>query len=446
MDSDRPVLVIGAGAAGLAAARDLSRAGRSVIVIEARDRVGGRVFTQIDPVCQLPIELGAEFVHGASAPLFQIAAEGGLLLCDVTEQHWFVDGGRSVEYHDLWEKRERLMAQMKLSQPDQTLRDFLNPLSADRELRGAIEMTKRFVEGFHAARVDRIGVHGLITIEQAEQEMGGLKSFRVIQGYDELMNYLRDDAVAHHAVMQLRSIVKEIRWGSKSAAVTCETPAGPQQFAGNAALITVPLAVLQASANDPGGLRFVPELPTGKRAAIEGLAMGQAVRIALVFRERFWERLQLPHGDDRADLFELGFIHSSDDSFPTWWTQLPLRAPVLVGWAGGPAAEQFGSKDKSFVLDRALASLGRILALSRDTLRDQLIDSYFHDWEDDPFSCGAYSYLPVNGLEAQAALSHPIDKTLFFAGEATAVGHVGTVHGAVVSGQRAAQEILAVKS
>ena len=94
------------------------------------------------------------------------------------------------------------------------------------------------------------------------------------------------------------------------------------------------------------------------------------------------------------------------------------------------------------ILDQAIASLALIFNVSTETVRNQLEASYFHDWRHDPFSRGAYSYVPVNGLAAQQILSQPIDKRLFFAGEATSLGHIGTVHGAIQSGQRAAQEVL----
>src|SRR5205823_8412986 len=202
---------------------------------------------------------------------------------------------------------------------------------------------------------------------------------------------------------------------------------------------------------------------------------------------------------------DAAFIHYPDAPIPTWWTQLPLRAPVLVGWAGGPRADSLigtepavasrssssversiesspalqrwdrepsspsepakravdaesfanlgpgaynvralvnASDFRNEILDQAIASLALIFNISFETIRDQLEASYLHDWRHDPFSRGAYSYVPVNGLDAQKILSQPIDNRLLFAGEATSIGHIGTVHGAIQSGQRAAQEIL----
>src|SRR6185436_13278651 len=151
---------------------------------------------------------------------------------------------------------------------------------------------------------------------------------------------------------------------------------------------------------------------------------------------------------ERVSFHDAGFFHCPDAPLPTWWTRLPLRAPLLVGWAGGPRADRIrtASDDPQFIVDQAIASLARIFNISPNEIANHLVETYFHDWANDPFTRGAYSYVPVNGLEAQHSLSQPVDNKLFFAGEATSVGHIGTVHGAIQSGQRAADEILKQES
>ena len=167
---------------------------------------------------------------------------------------------------------------------------------------------------------------------------------------------------------------------------------------------------------------------------------------------------------------DAGFFHYPEAPLPTWWTQLPIRAPLLVGWAGGPRVDRVrspsvsegllpeGSRQKAkgskqnevdvsaqFILAQAIDSLARIFNLSSSEVSAQLKASYIHDWHSDPFSLGAYSYLPVNGLETQQVLAQSLDNKLFFAGEATSVGHIGTVHGAIQSGERTAREILKIR-
>src|SRR5439155_13074759 len=157
---------------------------------------------------------------------------------------------------------------------------------------------------------------------------------------------------------------------------------------------------------------------------------GQVYRVTFRFLSAFWE------GDET--LKRAGFVISKDKRFFTWWTTLPIVSPLLTGWTAGSAADHFRHSDRSAVVAEAMESLERALNLKAP--RPQAV--YFHDWHDDPFFRGAYSYVPVNGLSAREALSRPVDSTLFFAGEATNMnGHGGTVHGAIASGLRAANLI-----
>jgi len=283
------------------------------------------------------------------------------------------------------------------------------------------------------------------------------------------MEALRAEAESYGATFHLNTTVEEIRWEGDRLEVICKrsddsdpgdggTRTDSQSsFTASEVVITLPLSLLQKSAND-GGIRFVPELPDRKRSAIRTLAMGNVIKINLLFRERFWETVKRWDNEGSEVSFrEAGFFHFPGLPFPTWWTQTPIRAPLLVGWVGGAQADRHGSPTgregpadetrpqnaaQDSLLEQALTSLSRIFNLSTQAIQDQLERCFTHDWRSDPLTCGAYAYLPVDGLQAQRILSEPIDRKLFFAGEATSVGHIGTVHGAIQSGQRAAREIL----
>ena len=436
-------MILGAGAAGLAAARDLAAAGFKVMLIEARERVGGRVHTHHNSSV-IPVELGAEFVHGQHPQLLQIIEDSGRPLCDVTHRHWYLEDGVVSNSHDFWNKLTALMDLMSPDQPDRSLQDFLDSLPNDEAAARAKAVATRYVEGFHAASANRIGVHGLIKANEAEDEIDGSNSFRVLGGYDIVTETLRAEAEAHGAILHLNTIVKEIRWNRNQVEVVCIADKRLQKFAGSRAVITLPLGVLQAKHHQRGAVRFVPELPRQTQAAIEGIEMGHATRIILQFRERFWEKLELAGTECKENSSQLGFVHYPQAPFATWWTLLPVRTAMMVGWAGGPAAEKFGGRGKEYAVEQALSSLRQILGVSEESLRNLLLAAYTHDWGSDPFSRGAYSYLPVNGLEAQRTLARPLDDTIYFAGEAISVGHIGTVHGAIASGHLAAAEILRV--
>ncbi len=446
MDS-QTIIVIGAGAAGLAAARDLSKAGREVIVLEARERIGGRVFTHRDAREPVPIEYGAEFIHGKPPELWQIARAANLRTYEVSQRHWYFEKGELARSREFWRKIENVTDEMRSSGKDESLTAFLARLPDDEETQRAKAMLTRYVEGFHAGSVDRIGTRGLVAATDAADSIDGDQAFRFVDGYGSLMAALRAEAESYGTTFHLNTIAKEIRWQSDRVEALCERLDSANRGAdsqtiisGSAAVITLPLSILQRSSDD-GGVRFVPELPAQKRSAIDLIQMGNVLKVNLFFRERFWEKIKRLDDDaNEVSFAEAGFFHFPGATFPTWWTQLPMRAPLLVGWVGGSQADRIAT---SSILDQAVASLASIFKIPAKEIHDQVKHCYVHDWRNDPFTRGAYAYLPVGGLEAQQILSQPIDHKLFFAGEATSVGHIGTVHGAIQSGQRAAREILA---
>ena len=458
--STSPIIVIGAGAAGLAAARELTRAGREVVVLEARDRIGGRVFTHREQSSPVPIELGAEFVHGRSPELWNIATAANLQLYEVSERHWYFEKGKVSKSGEFWHTIDSLMSDMESSDRDQTLKEFLDLLPDHEKNRRAKSILVRYVEGFHAANIDRIGIRGLRKANEAADEIDGDKGFRLIDGYDSLMQAMCAEAESRGAQFHLNSIVKEIRWAVEQIEVSCEQNRAPMQFLASQVIVTLPISLLK---DETGGIRFAPDLPANKRKAIEALPMGNVMKINLLFRERFWETVKRWDEEaKRVDFHDAGFFHCPGASLPTWWTQLPIRAPMLVGWTGGPNAERImqtagsgtqadgrrqaaGANERiedSGIIDQAVDSLVTIFKLTRAQIETQLEGAYIHNWRDDPFTRGAYAYVPVNGLDDQRILAQPLDHKLFFAGEATSIGHIGTVHGAIQSGQRAAREIL----
>jgi monoamine oxidase len=196
--------------------------------------------------------------------------------------------------------------------------------------------------------------------------------------------------------------------------------------------------VLQQPSTAPGAVRFTPAL-TAKRAPLEGLSSGPVIKLQLLFASAFWETLH----DGRYR--DAGFFHAPEAEFPTFWTAAPARAPLLVAWAGGPRAERLAAGAAAGdIVHKALASLELLFGKELD-IAAELRAWYYHDWQQDPFARGAYSYLTVGAHDARAALAQPLDDTLFFAGEATEE-EGGTVAGALQSGTRAAHEVLAAGS
>jgi monoamine oxidase len=423
------VIVIGAGAAGLAAATALRSSGLEVVVLEARQRAGGRCWSVVHEASPIPVELGAEFVHGTAAQTERLAREAGTVISDVAGEQWRARGGRLTRQHDFWERVGRVISRVpRGAGPDVSFGDYLGHSPGGRALAYDRSLARAFVQGFHAADLDRISARALAESGNPGVDEDASRHGRTVGGYERVLAPLI--AQVSDAI-RFGEIVRRVQWRPRHVTVETERTA----FAARAAIITLPLGVLQA------GAVVIDPLPTGLQRALAGLAMGSVARVTLLFDERFWERdrfFDLP-GD--ATLSALSFLHTPDSPFNIWWTLYPLRAPAIVGWSGGPpaAALQRGGD----VEQRAVAELAAQLGVPRRRLRSLLVATFHHDWDADPFSRGAYSYALVGGATASRRLARPVGGTLFLAGEATADADSGTVEGALKSGRRAAQQLRA---
>ena len=315
-------------------------------------------------------------------------------------------------------------------EPEPTFAQFLEKAPFDAATK---TWAAAYVEGFHAARKERIGVRSLVEDEEASEAIGGDHLFRVLSGYDGVPRRLLEGA--RSARLLLATAVTAVRWKPGEVRAETRTASQPgEPITARRALITVPVGVLQAGPEEPGAIRFDPEPPN--IGAARRLEMGHVERLTLCFRERFWEQVE--------GLGEMAFLHSLDEWVPAWWTALPVRAPLLTAWAGGPAAERFTGRGESFAVEQAIGALARALGMPRGRIEGLLEGWRRHDWQADPYSRGAYSYAPPGGRELRRALAAPVDGTLFFAGEAANTeGHSAMVHGAIATGRRAAAEILA---
>lgn len=428
------VIVIGAGAAGLAAAAALGKAGRSVLVLEARDRIGGRVWTRFEPALAAPVELGAEFIHGESPETAELLRRAGAPAVDTSGEHWSLIDGRLQQRTEslLGKVRAAFEAADVLSQPDMSLEDFLAS-SAGRSLpEAARAMARAFVSGFDAADPARVSLHSVAE----EWRSGGMldsSQSRPLGGYHTALRSLAAALDASRVRLQLQTVVSSVRWSGRSVEVAGRWLGRPYRAEARKAIVTVPLDVLKASAGAPGAIDFTPPLEA-KQPALERLLSGPVLKVALHFRHAFWEALE----DGRYR--DASFFHAPGKTFPTFWTMLPMHAPLLNAWVGGPSAARLCELSDEAIVQQAMECVSAVFFGGNGTT--ELQAAHVHNWARDPYARGAYSYEAVGGKGARQALATPLGGSLFFAGEATdTTGEPATVTGALRSGARAALEV-----
>jgi monoamine oxidase len=409
----KEVLIIGAGIAGLAAARTLADAGLSVILIEARDRVGGRIYTLSEG--ELPIELGAEFIHGFPPGLLHLVEEAGLTHFELEgDARCFREGrlgecGAQREVDQLFNQ----LSSLHPTQSDLSFGEFLDQCGLQAEARA---LATNYVEGFNAADANRISLLALAKQQAAEDAIAGDCLSRVVEGYARVPEFLLGKFLQAGGQWIPSTPVRTISW--QPGSVRVETHTGGL-IEGRAAIITLPLGLLQARR-----VAFMPQPPI--LAAADQLVMGSAARVVYQFSRRFWPE-------------DLSFLFAPQQNPPTWWTTSPKTSAMLTGWLAGRKLNGFR------VSDLPETGLDALTGILHADVRQHMSYWRQHDWQTDTYSLGAYSYVPKGAMQASEQLSVPVERTLFFAGEHTdTTGHWGTVHGALDSGYRAASQLLAI--
>ena len=406
-------------------------------MLEARDRIGGRIWTLHVPELTTPVELGAEFLHADAKESRTVAKRAGLTVVDISGKRWVSRGGRLQPTR--FEKRiEGVLGRLRDDlKSDRSVADALSSMrtlsAEDRRLAGG------FVEGFHAANLERISEESLAG---STDDPNALRIARVSGGYDQLVEVLAADS--HHR-LHLGHIVTRLTWRPGEVVVESRTATKANAAIGaEKVIVTVPLSVLTAPDGSEGSIAFDPGVP-GIEAAAHKLEMGGVVRIALRFNEPFWASTRFSKRQGGEEFDESTFFQAVERiPFGVWWTTYPLESPMLVGWTGGPLAWELRGKSDDEISDVAIRSLARVFGVARSTVSRHVLATFTHNWLNDPFARGAYSYVGVGGSGAAAVLARPIERTLYFAGEHASSGRNGTVDGAIASGFRAADQVLRI--
>lgn len=438
---DPDVVIVGAGAAGLAAAAMLVQAGYEVVILEARDRIGGRVLTQHIASLDVPVELGAEFIHGEAEPIRRMASAHHLPTVDIAQHYVVASRGRLSRVEDYPARLARIMERLARNLSGD--RSFADALRANgRHLSaGDRALVTQFVEGFEAADpavISERALEGGTPGDDVRESRIG----RLLGGYASLIDRLAD---AVRSRVRLGTVASAVRWKQRHVEVACRDLAGGSTgtVSAGAAIVTVPVGVLLASTGTAGSIVFDPPLPSIEHA-LARMAMGPVVRLALRFDHPFWLDRRLAKHLRCEGLDQVSFILARGRApFPVCWTTYPVRAPMLVTWVGGPGASRMSRLSLPELEMNAVASLAKTFSTTTRAIRAMLVETFYHDWTNDPFARGAYSYSRVGGSNAPRELARPIRGTIWFAGEATdEQGDIGTVHAAIASGERAARQIM----
>ena len=419
-------LVIGAGAAGLIAARELARADKRVTIVEVRDRCGGRIYPLPVQEFGYPAEGGAEFVHGPAPVTRSLMREAGLSLLSRAGRRWSTRTGALLPDEPSFPHWDRFYQTLEAVTVDLPIAEFLEKHFTEPQYDGLRRAVTRTVEGYDAADPRRASTLAFRDEWMARDDG---QHGRMAGGYGALVEYLANECRRHAAAIRLGAAVAAIEERHRGVAARCN---GGAVFEADAVVLAVPLPLLHQIA--------LPASARERVAATADIGFGNVVKILLRFATEWWA----DHGG--GSLAELSFL-LSDATVPTWWTQYPAGHPVLTGWFAGPKADGVASLAENDLVEIGLASLAEIFDLSPDRLRRDLVASRAINWGNDPFARGAYSYATPKTRVAQLALKKPDDGAIFFAGEALYAGpDIGTVEAALASGLETAQMILSAGS
>ncbi|WP_261842719.1 flavin monoamine oxidase family protein [Aliamphritea ceti] len=423
LQAQERVIVVGAGIAGLAAAKELHKQGYDVTVLEARNRVGGRIWTLRED--GLSYDMGAGWIHGIEGnPITELAEQSGTGMTDITEYEnaviYGADGRRDEVTREMFFRYQEVFetyAEAYLEDdPFASVADAVQQAREDGELNFLNDRQIAFLlntemEHEYAGDAARISIEGY---DEGEDMPG--EDVLFTNGYDGLTDFL-----AKGLMIQLNSPVTNIRYAEQQVEVT----AG-DTYTADRVLVTVPLGVLKA-----GRIRFEPALPQNKLKAINDLAMGLLNKVWLTFPQVFWEQ------DKNIDLIQ--YAGEQKGRFAEWYNVYKYSGkPVLLGFNAAAYAHELEQRSDEEIVADAMDVLKQLYGEDIPAPTS----AHISRWQADPFALGAYSYTPVTArAEQRRDLGAPVANRVFFAGEATSSDYPATTQGACLSGLREARRI-----
>lgn len=427
MNNSERILIIGAGVAGLSAARQLQQHGFQVTILEGRDRIGGRTWT--DDSLGVPVDLGASWIHGVTGnPITELAHTYHIPTRHTDYDHVYLYDHQGTPlphagFLRMKQQRQALVDAITSLPPtmpaDISLGEALRQVLAAHPLPSAAYPALRYGLRILWEHEDAADLDDLSWRHSQDFDTFSREDHILPGGYGQLVTALaagldiRLNQVVHHITVHAQGVVVATSQGV---------------FHGNRVICTLPLGVLQS-----GQVAFTPPLPPAKQAAIHRLGMGLLDKVILSFPHQFWP----------AEPLQLGYLAAGDDTFDDFLNlALFTGRPLLLAFTSGRFAQSLEVQPDAQIIDGVMIVLRRLFGRAIPHPDAWLITR----WRNDPFARGSYSYVPVGATpEDFDALAAPVAARLFFAGEATHRRCYATVHGAYLTGQREAERILKIR-
>ncbi|MHA4847454.1 flavin monoamine oxidase family protein [Flavitalea antarctica] len=420
----KDIIIIGAGASGLMAATQLSEKGMDVLILEADDRIGGRINTVTDPAFPVPLELGAEFIHGDLPVTLALLDEAGIKYEPDTDTMIKIKNNKWNTTEDFIDGWDEMIEKMKTVKIDMSLRSFLDLYYKDKKYDELKKEVIRFAEGFDLADVNLVSMQFLLN----EWKQDHAEQYRIPAGYSQLTKYLARKINENGGKVMTGVAVEKIEW--KQNEVSVKTSGG-KVYNARKVIITVPIGIIQRINNVTQVIEFNPSI-TGLLKNTKYIGFGSVVKYFGLFDNFFSSELSKPA------------MIISDKKIPTWWLRFHKDQVMLTGWLGGPSAIRNAGKSQDVYKEQMLESLASMFNVDKSELEKRLIASRAVNWIDNPFSFGAYSYEMVGSKEIKKTLRQPIAGTVYFAGEGLHEGDApGTVESALVNGKEVAARLMA---
>jgi len=426
------IIVIGAGAAGLMVARKLSREGKHVKLLEARERAGGRIHTLNETGFSVKVEAGAEFVHGNLSETLRLLEEAGLPYHETAGNLFNARDNDAHKQRDFVEHEKLFSKKLSEVKEDISVRAFLDLYFNDEKYDSLRKSIEGYVQGYDLSDLERSSTFSL-----KEEWLGDDEGsqYRIDDGYGAIVDYLVADCKGNNCLFEFSTTITRIDWKPghvKLLAVDGRT------FEAQKIVITVPLGVWHSQKEDGAHIVYNPAL-TEKLEAARAMGYGEVIKFIIEFTENFWEKEEIV---GKKKMKNLGFVFG-DAKIPTWWTQAPYDVPILTGWLGGPSAKNFKKMNDEGLLQVATDSLSKIFQVDHSVILEKMIAWRIYNWAVDQFSLGGYAFPSLDRRKHIAVISKPVSGTIFISGEALWGGsEVGTVEAAFRSALDTAEQVM----